>query len=127
MCRRTVPSELVLSDTYYPGWNVTVNGQPAGIDEVDYLLRGVHVPAGDDRMVFSYDPGSFTAGWTVSLGATAARDRGARRRPSQAPRTRSRPPRMSGHAFGHRVRWPAPPQVLVGAAGEVPERDREHL
>jgi len=64
------PSELVLSDTYYPGWNVTVNGKPAQINEVDYLLRGVHVPAGNDRIVFTYDPRSFTIGWTVSLAAS---------------------------------------------------------
>lgn len=64
-------SELVLSDTYYPGWTVTVNGRPAQIDEVDYLLRGVHVPSGDDRIVFTYDPSSFTDGWILSLVSTA--------------------------------------------------------
>jgi Bacterial membrane protein YfhO len=61
------PSELVLSDTYYPGWKVTVNGRPSQIDEVDYLLRGVRVPAGDDRIVFTYDPSSFRTGWIISL------------------------------------------------------------
>ena len=63
----TRPSELVLSDTYYPGWSVSVNGKPAKIDEVDYLLRGVRVPAGNDRIVFTYDPSSFRTGWIVSL------------------------------------------------------------
>jgi hypothetical protein len=62
-------SELILSDTYYPGWNVTVNGTPASIDRVDYMFRGVHVPAGHDRVVFTYDPESFRMGWTVSLAA----------------------------------------------------------
>jgi Bacterial membrane protein YfhO len=60
-------SELVLSDTYYPGWDVTVNGKPSRIAEVDYLLRGVTVPAGNDRIVFTYDPASFRRGWIVSL------------------------------------------------------------
>jgi hypothetical protein len=64
-------SELVLSDTYYPGWTATVNGRPAKIDEVDYLLRGVRVPAGADRIVFTYDPSSFTEGWILSLISTA--------------------------------------------------------
>jgi hypothetical protein len=63
-------SELVLSDTYYPGWHVTVNGTPARIDRVDYMFRGVPVPAGHDRIVFTYDPSSFRIGWMVSLGAT---------------------------------------------------------
>jgi uncharacterized membrane protein YfhO len=60
----------VLSDTYYPGWNVTVNGRSSRIDEVDYLLRGVRVPAGNDVIVFTYDPTSFRAGWIVSLVAS---------------------------------------------------------
>ena len=62
-------AELVLSDTYYPGWQVTVNGRPAQISPVDYLLRGVAVPAGHDRIVFTYDPASFRIGWIVSLGS----------------------------------------------------------
>jgi hypothetical protein len=61
--------ELVLSDTYYPGWQVTVNGRPAPISRVDYLLRGVAVPAGTDRVVFSYRPSSSQAGWILSLAA----------------------------------------------------------
>jgi hypothetical protein len=60
-------SVLVLSDTYYPGWTVTVNGKAAPIYEVDYLLRGVEVPPGNDRIVFAYDPSSFNIGWAVSL------------------------------------------------------------
>jgi len=49
---------------------VTVNGHPADIHEVDYLLRGVTIPAGKDRVVFTYDPSSFTKGWVTSLVAT---------------------------------------------------------
>jgi hypothetical protein len=62
-------SELVLSDTYYPGWHVTVNGRPARLDRVDYMFRGVPVPAGTDHIVFTYDPSSFRLGWMISLGA----------------------------------------------------------
>jgi hypothetical protein len=60
-------SELVLSDTYYPGWHATVDGHPVRIDRVDYLLRGVPVPAGTHRVEFVYDPASFRVGWLVSL------------------------------------------------------------
>jgi uncharacterized membrane protein YfhO len=60
-------SELVLSDVYYPGWHATVDGRPVRIDRVDYLLRGVPVPAGNHRVEFSYDPASFRIGWFVSL------------------------------------------------------------
>jgi hypothetical protein len=60
-------SELVLSDVYYPGWHATVDGRPVRIDRVDYLLRGVPLPAGTHRVEFSYDPASFRIGWLVSL------------------------------------------------------------
>jgi hypothetical protein len=65
----TRPGELVLSDTWYPGWQVTVNGRPEAVAEVDYLLRGVAVPAGTDHIVFTYDPQSFRHGWELSLAA----------------------------------------------------------
>jgi Bacterial membrane protein YfhO len=70
--RANSPAELVLSDTSYPGWQVTVNGRPAQISRVDYLLRGVAVPAGNDRIVFTYNPTSFRNGWLVSLVAAVA-------------------------------------------------------
>ncbi|MGH9092530.1 MAG: YfhO family protein, partial [Acidimicrobiales bacterium] len=60
-------AELVLSDTWFPGWQVTVNGRAEPISEVDYLLRGVSVPAGTDRIVFTYRPSSYTEGWVLSL------------------------------------------------------------
>ncbi len=68
--RASRASELVLSDTYYPGWSATVNGRPARIDEVDYLFRGVSVPAGNDRVVFTYNPSSFREGLITTLVAT---------------------------------------------------------
>jgi hypothetical protein len=70
LARATRASELVLSDTYYPGWHVTVNGRPTRLDRVDFMFRGVPVPAGADRIVFTYDPTSFRIGWMVSLVAT---------------------------------------------------------
>jgi uncharacterized membrane protein YfhO len=33
------------------------------------MFRGVPVPAGADRIVFTYDPSSFRIGWMISLGA----------------------------------------------------------
>ena len=59
-------SMLVLTDVYYPGWTVTVDGHPAPIDRVDYLLRGVPLSPGTHRIVFSYEPASVTAGRIVS-------------------------------------------------------------
>lgn len=43
---------LVLSDIYYPAWKATLDGKETGIYKVDFLLRGVVVPAGIHRIVF---------------------------------------------------------------------------
>jgi uncharacterized membrane protein YfhO len=37
------------------------------IERVDYLIRGVPVPAGVHRVEFSYRPVSWRVGWIVSL------------------------------------------------------------
>lgn len=57
---------LVLTDVYFPGWKATVDGKSADIERVDYLLRGVMVPAGTHTVEFSYQPASWRAGWIVS-------------------------------------------------------------
>ena len=80
------PGMLVLSDVAYPGWKVTVDGDEQPIRRVDYLLRGVSVPAGTSRVEFSYEPASATAGAWLSgvalllLGGSAAALLLARRR-----------------------------------------------
>jgi hypothetical protein len=63
---------LVLTDVHFPGWEATVDGREVPIERVDYLLRGVRVPAGRHRVEFRYRPASFTVGWVVSLLALAA-------------------------------------------------------
>ena len=79
------PSLLVLTDVRFPGWKATVDGKPTAIERVDYLLRGVVVPAGAHRVEFRYEPVGWRVGWIVSglatlvVGATALF--GWRRRP----------------------------------------------
>jgi uncharacterized membrane protein YfhO len=60
-------SLLVLTDTWFPGWKATVDGREVPIERVDYLIRGVPVPAGSHRVEFSYQPRSWTFGWVISL------------------------------------------------------------
>jgi hypothetical protein len=68
----TRPALLVLTDVYYPGWKATVDGRGAKIERVDYLLRGVRVPAGAHRVELRYEPASWRAGWIVSAFALLA-------------------------------------------------------
>ena len=66
------PALLVLTDVYFPGWKATVDGRDAPIERVDYLLRGVQVPAGAHTVELRYQPASWRAGWIVSLVALLA-------------------------------------------------------
>ena len=81
---------VVLSDTHYPGWKAEVDGEEVPVERVDYLLRGVPVPAGAHTVVFRYAPLSWTIGWAVSLVAllglaVALVAGGRRRRPTARP------------------------------------------
>lgn len=53
---------LVISDSYYKGWKATVNGTKTNIVEVNGIMRGVVVPKGQSKIVFSYFPESFMNG-----------------------------------------------------------------
>jgi hypothetical protein len=58
----------VFSEIYYPeGWTATVNGKPADIIRVDYLLRGVEVPKGKSKVVFTFDLPKYHSLNTLSL------------------------------------------------------------
>jgi hypothetical protein len=53
---------VILSDSFYPGWQVTVDGQPARIWEAYGVLRGVVVPAGSHVIEYRFRPTSVFAG-----------------------------------------------------------------
>ncbi len=62
---------LVLSDAFYPGWVVTIDGEPGEVFPAYYAFRGVAVPTGAHRVVFSYEPWPFRIGLRISLAAIA--------------------------------------------------------
>src|SRR5205085_12603574 len=61
------PAQLVLADTYYPGWKATVDGHGVPIHPADAAFRGVAVPAGRHTVRFSYEPSSVRVGALLSL------------------------------------------------------------
>ena len=60
------PQLLLLTDAYYPGWQVTVDGVPAELFQADGLFRGVQLPAGEHEVVFTFAPRSFQLGWLIT-------------------------------------------------------------
>ena len=57
---------LVLSDTYFPGWQASVDGRPVSILEVYGGMRGVVVDGGRHELDFRYRPISVYGGAALS-------------------------------------------------------------
>ena len=62
----TTSSFLVTSDTYYPGWRASVDGQEAPLYRADYAIRGVMLTPGPHTVTFDYWPRSFYLGAAIS-------------------------------------------------------------
>jgi hypothetical protein len=64
----------VFSEIYYDkGWNAFIDGNKADIIRVDYVLRGMSIPAGDHAIEFRFEPKSYYLGdkittWCCILG-----------------------------------------------------------
>jgi hypothetical protein len=58
---------LVLTDTWAPGWQAEVDGEPATIHRVDGAFRGVVLEPGAHEVVFRYVPGFTYAGFALLL------------------------------------------------------------
>lgn len=63
------PGMLVLSDTYYPGWEASVDGKTVHIFRANFTFRAIEVPAGLHDVVFTYEPESFK--WGIIISSTA--------------------------------------------------------
>lgn len=61
---------LVLNDTYYPGWQASLDGENVAIYPANINFRAVVIPAGTHRVVFTYRSESFRRGALIS-GLTA--------------------------------------------------------
>ncbi len=67
--RNTNRALLVLSDSAYPGWTATVDGQPSLIYTTNYLFRGIDLPPGEHTVLFQYQPMSWRRGlWLSATG-----------------------------------------------------------
>ena len=61
------PAVLVVSEMFNPGWQATIDGQPAKIFVTDYLLRGMALPAGSHRIEMIYRPPAARKGAIISI------------------------------------------------------------
>ncbi len=61
----------VFSEMYYEkGWIATIDGKDAEIYNVDYVLRGLQIPAGKHTIEFKFEPQVVKTGSTIALIST---------------------------------------------------------
>lgn len=61
------PRLLILSDTYYPGWQAKVDDTPVEVLQTNVSLRGVVVPTGTHTITMQFRPLTFYLGLSISL------------------------------------------------------------
>ncbi len=57
----------VMSEQYYPGWHLKIDGKPAKVFRTDYAFMGFWVPDNTSIVELYYDPMSFRIGCWISL------------------------------------------------------------
>ena len=57
---------VVFSEVYYPGWTATVDGQPAELGRVNYILRALNVKPGKHEVVLTFKPKSVNTTETIA-------------------------------------------------------------
>ena len=62
---------VVFSEVYYPGWSATIDGQPAELGRVNYILRALNVKAGKHEVVLDFHPSSISITETIAYTALA--------------------------------------------------------
>lgn len=58
---------IILTDTFYPGWRVFVDGKESKIYHANYIFRAVEIPKGDHAVRFEYKPFFYAVGKIVSV------------------------------------------------------------
>lgn len=66
LARLTEPGFLVVSEIDYPGWQATVDGQPARVYRTDGIVRGVALDAGQHVVHFWFVPPGLAEGEAIA-------------------------------------------------------------
>ena len=63
--RSAMPSYLVMSESFDPGWHALVDGVSATILQANLYFRALPLPAGEHRVELFYRPASYIWGWRL--------------------------------------------------------------
>lgn len=61
-----VPAILLLTDSFYPGWKVTIDGVVSELMRANYSFRAIAVPPGKHDIIFRYVPKTFLISVLIS-------------------------------------------------------------
>ena len=61
------PGLLLLSEIWYPAWQVTIDGAPAKLLRANHSLRGIAVPAGSHTVALHFESSAFRTGTWVTI------------------------------------------------------------
>jgi hypothetical protein len=68
----SAPAFLAAAESYYPGWEATIDGSPAHIYPTDAAFRGVSIPSGTHTVDFRFVPRTLYRSAAVSVLALVA-------------------------------------------------------
>ena len=60
------PAFIVVADSFFPGWKATLDGHAVPIRRVNHALRGIVMPAGEHRLLMTFEP----EGWAATVPVT---------------------------------------------------------
>jgi uncharacterized membrane protein YfhO len=61
-------TQLILRDSYYPGWIAKINNKQVPIQKYENVFRLIDLPKGEGTIEFIYSPNSFKIGKYITFG-----------------------------------------------------------
>jgi hypothetical protein len=61
------PGLLLLSEIWYPAWQVTIDGAPAKLLRANHSLRGIAIPAGTYTVALHFESSAFRTGTWITI------------------------------------------------------------
>lgn len=61
-----IHNTLVISDSWYPGWQAKINNSKVDIQKFDGVFKSISVPVGEKTIEMTYNPTSFKLGYLIT-------------------------------------------------------------
>ena len=63
----SVPDTLIISDSWYPGWQAKIEDTKMAIQKFDGIFKSISVPAEEKTVEMTYNPTSFKLGYLITV------------------------------------------------------------